>query len=463
MIKSVLQSIPTYMMSLFLLPSTLLYEIEKMMNSFWWGNKRDRARGIHWFSWDRLSMPKDVRGMGFKNCSAFNYAMLSKQAWRIMANPDTLVSRLYKARYFPNTDYLNFNIGHNPSYVWRKNPWPHNLLVSNLKVSNLLIPNGKQWNHALVLSLVGEEIAQKVQNTSLFVPVRDDILHWRCEKDGKFSVRSAYRYCINEAIDTSHLRINERWNLLWNIKTPPELRIFCGGYVEIVCLLDGDFWIKGSLIQLSVLVVVIMRKTPTIYSSSVPKVSNHDHQSMLSVILWSIWKGRNNHIWNSAEEPTDVICQRAAQLLAGWKDAQQYRLNSIGVCIRNDAGQFIAARTEWFSPCTNVAIGEAIGLLTAIKWVINLGFDNVDFELDAKQVVDNVYSVKPNDSDFGAIIDDCKRLITLFFRNSHVKFVRRQVNEVAHALARVTPFLASFHNFTDIPTCIQNIIINEMI
>ncbi|XP_058776565.1 uncharacterized protein LOC131650878 [Vicia villosa] len=124
----------------------------------------------------------------------------------------------------------------------------------------------------------------------------------------------------------------------------------------------------------------------------------------------------------------------------------------IGICIRNDAGQFIAARTEWFSPCTEVAIGEAIGLLSAIKWVINLGFDNMDFELDAKQVVDSVISVKPNDSDFGAIVDDCRRLITLSLRNSHVKFVRRQANEVAHALTRVAPSLASFHNFTDIPT-----------
>jgi hypothetical protein len=34
MIKSVLQSIPSYIMSIFLIPSSLCDEIEKMMNSF---------------------------------------------------------------------------------------------------------------------------------------------------------------------------------------------------------------------------------------------------------------------------------------------------------------------------------------------------------------------------------------------------------------------------------------------
>ncbi|XP_058783721.1 uncharacterized mitochondrial protein AtMg00310-like [Vicia villosa] len=233
------------------------------MNSFWWGHKRDRAKGIHWLSWDRLSMPKSVGGMGFKNLSAFNYAMLSKQAWRLMINPDNLVSRLYKARYFPNCDFLESAIGHNPSYVWRSiwsskfvvrggyrwsigsgenisvwdhkwlydssslvNPWPDNSFVAKLRVSDLMIPNSKHWNPTLISSLLGGDIAQKVFSTPLFDSVQVDKLYWQLERNGRFSVRSAYRYCINEAIDTSHLRIEERWNLIWNIKTSPRVKNF---------------------------------------------------------------------------------------------------------------------------------------------------------------------------------------------------------------------------------------------
>lgn len=45
--------------------------------------------------------------------------MLGKQGWRFLTNPDSLVSRLYKARYFVETDFLNSNLGHNPSFVWK--------------------------------------------------------------------------------------------------------------------------------------------------------------------------------------------------------------------------------------------------------------------------------------------------------------------------------------------------------
>ena len=40
------------------------------------------------------------------NISVFNYAMLSKQTWRLSSNPTNLVSHIYKARYFPNCDYF---------------------------------------------------------------------------------------------------------------------------------------------------------------------------------------------------------------------------------------------------------------------------------------------------------------------------------------------------------------------
>ncbi|XP_024632688.1 uncharacterized mitochondrial protein AtMg00310-like [Medicago truncatula] len=79
MIKSVRQAILLYVMSIFQLSSTLIDTIEKMMNSFWWDHGRTTQRGINWMRWERLSVPKVHAGMGFKNLSAFNLAMLGKQ------------------------------------------------------------------------------------------------------------------------------------------------------------------------------------------------------------------------------------------------------------------------------------------------------------------------------------------------------------------------------------------------
>jgi len=58
-------------------------------------------------------------GMGFRDLTAFNLAMLGKQGWKFQTQKDCLVSKLYKARYFPRSDYIEAKLGHNPSFVWR--------------------------------------------------------------------------------------------------------------------------------------------------------------------------------------------------------------------------------------------------------------------------------------------------------------------------------------------------------
>jgi hypothetical protein len=65
MIKSVLQALPSYVMSIFLLPASIITNIENMINSFWWGCGGSSNRGIHWMSWEKQAMHKSHGGMGF--------------------------------------------------------------------------------------------------------------------------------------------------------------------------------------------------------------------------------------------------------------------------------------------------------------------------------------------------------------------------------------------------------------
>jgi len=87
-------------MSIFQLPATLINTIEKMINSFWSGHGRINQRGINWLSWEKLYMHKTNGGMGFKDLSAFNLAMLGKQGWKFLTEPDSLVFPVIQGMIF---------------------------------------------------------------------------------------------------------------------------------------------------------------------------------------------------------------------------------------------------------------------------------------------------------------------------------------------------------------------------
>lgn len=73
-------------------------------------------------------------GMRFRNLQASNLAMVAKQGWRLLTNQNSLVAKIFKAKYYPNGDVLKAKLGSNPSYAWRS-------IYNNLEV----IRRGTRW------------------------------------------------------------------------------------------------------------------------------------------------------------------------------------------------------------------------------------------------------------------------------------------------------------------------------
>ena len=95
-------------------------------------------------------------------------------------------------------------------------------------------------------------------------------------------------------------------------------------------------------------------------------------------------------------------------------------------------------------------MGEVVGLHTSLDWISNQQFDNVDFVLDYKKVVDCVNSSLDDSSEFGCIINACKHLLENRFQNSHVEFNMKQANRVAHELAHVASYNVGCHTYYDV-------------
>lgn len=105
-------------MSCFKLPRGFCEYLNMLIRKFRWGSKEGKCKP-HWVSWKTMTQPKGMGGLGFKDFELFNVAMLARQAWRLMQNPETLSARLLKSIYFPNSSILHASLGGHPGQVWR--------------------------------------------------------------------------------------------------------------------------------------------------------------------------------------------------------------------------------------------------------------------------------------------------------------------------------------------------------
>lgn len=208
-----------------------------------------------------LSVHKNYGGMGFKDLASFNAAMLGKQAWQFQTEVGSLVSRLFKARYFPRSDYLRASIGANPSYIWRSihsvqrlirqgarwcigtgssiplmnHPWLVNGgCITSLNtggaqfrtgsISDLIDPSTKAWRQDLISHLFDDSTTDAILRTLLFPQVLSDALSWSCERNGQYSVRSAYRIYTEFIKVAAHLYRPGPWSSIWKMKVPPKVK-----------------------------------------------------------------------------------------------------------------------------------------------------------------------------------------------------------------------------------------------
>lgn len=116
MLKAVQQAVLMYTMGIFLLPKIVIYWLNSILKKFWWSSNGDNAK-IFWIEQSKLGLTKELGGLGFRDLHSFNITILSKQAWRVLKDPNSLVGKVSEQKYLPNGTFLEAKVGHNSSYA----------------------------------------------------------------------------------------------------------------------------------------------------------------------------------------------------------------------------------------------------------------------------------------------------------------------------------------------------------
>ncbi|PNX98065.1 ribonuclease H [Trifolium pratense] len=287
LIKAVAQAIPTYLMSSFLLPKGVCDQLEKMICNFWWGSSTDH-RKIHWIKWSTVCKHKMEGGIGFRDLRAFNEALLAKQGWRLITQPDSLVAKILKAKYYPKGEFLKASHKQQMSYTWKSilqaswvikrgsywtigsgqgiNIWEDNWIQQKgnptstiskpnncglIKVKELMDDNYNDWNVTIINQIFNPYEAHMIQQIPILDKTQSDILTWDGTRDGHYSVKSGYQAIMEWAKNsdnnnaTSSNSSMEIWKVLWKLNVPPKHSHFIWRCLSNAIPVKGKLFKKG--------------------------------------------------------------------------------------------------------------------------------------------------------------------------------------------------------------------------
>ena len=221
-----------------------------------------------------MVQPKYMGGLGFRDIEIFNLALLARQAWRLLINPNSLCAQILKAVYFPSGDLLRAQVGNNPSKTWRAicdgievlkqglikrigdgestHIWNYNWIprtgmftpiaskVANppSRVCELIDHTSMSWKSEEVRKYFLEIDSEAILRIPLSMRNQEDYWAWHHERNGLFTVRSAYRMLIEAKKRREDYfegrgscsdagRNYKEWKQLWKLKLPSKIKVFC--------------------------------------------------------------------------------------------------------------------------------------------------------------------------------------------------------------------------------------------
>ncbi|XP_012837869.1 PREDICTED: uncharacterized protein LOC105958402 [Erythranthe guttata] len=459
LIKAVLQSIPSYLMSFFSLLVGLIYHLEKAIQRFWWSN--GKSRSMSWAPWVKMCAPKESGGMGFRHLRSFNLAMLAKQVWRIVTNPELLLSRLLRAKYFPSGNFWSTPMGLRPSVTWRS------LLLARLHVKDGLrfcIGNGEHtsiWGDPWIKEDGNFCIITRMPIYNAFPDKVEDLIMpdsrtWNLELiDETFWPIDRHKI-LTTPIGSTHA--NDR--LVW-CRIKPETTVHalvqCRSLTEV--WLGQPFELNGAIESAS------FRQ----WIEQIRKKLSKDLFCLAMIHCWKSWDSRNREAHGEVGLRCWELCSWSENYLSVFRAACHvpptpkdpvprrnwspppdgfikvnfdaalppsqsfYRVSMVA---RNSEKVVVWWCVKKFTKTVHAVEGEAHAALKAIQMAKAKCWNSIILEGDCQQLITALRDEDASLCPFGAYLEDIQALISSFI-SCQFSIIPRTCNNLAHALANI--------------------------
>ncbi|CAN1182979.1 Putative ribonuclease H protein At1g65750 [Linum perenne] len=478
----VLNSVPSYVMQTTLLPAGTCEQIDRRVRDFIWGSSRG-DRKIHLLNWKSVCRPKSDGGLGIRSAREMNSAFLMKLCWGMMKCPDELWARVLHTKYFTRTRTgLVPRKTKRFSSCWRgiqsvwpifrgglawgvrngrtTNFWKERWIDSDIIIADHAIPE-PGFENMVVADFCSQDGVWDVAKLSNSLPqdlleavigmtppsdcTGNDVPIWGLEANGQYSVHSGYLLACDLENEADQL-----WRDIWNWEGPQRIRHFMWLASQSKLLTNVERRRRnlsssdecGGCNVASETLLNIVRDCPVakeVWSELLGVTGAHEFfhfdvdnwwrkyvsdkswALLFGITTWTLWKTRNERIFEGKAAMKDSIVARcrfwsrlssstyeAAKSIrmsglnqqrviqVGWCAAEQpfFTLNSdgsvrgrhgiatAGGCIRDNTGRILDAFTCNLRRCS-ITRAELTGAVVGLERAWELGAQAVEIQMDS--------------------------------------------------------------------------------
>ncbi|XP_050238019.1 uncharacterized protein LOC126687502 [Mercurialis annua] len=422
LIKSIAQSIPTYIMSCFALPVSFCNEMQSIITKLWWSGTDDKRKisCVSWLNGGRVLASCGVLFLKEEakwDLGKLQIAFSPNDVDHILQIPISFRLPPDKLFWVPNK---------NSVYSVKSGYFQVRNLVDRDRASSL----GGSTLRSFWRQIWRCNIQPKVKPFLWHIGHDSLPCNVNLSKRMPMMPKSCPRCRLEEASDLHALKDCEEVRGLWLISP-------LGLWVEGANNLNLVDWINSMFTSL---------KTEDL--------------QMFVLSMWTIWNHRNNIVFENSRLPPPLLFSniRAMSAAIAWRNSLQRKRSVASAVIRNSEGRVIKSGVRVLQGVTDVELVEAMAVEFGLKLAVDVCCSELIVESDSLGVINKIHNLHSAIDHTQLIIEDC--LAILLSYPTRFQHIRKLCNNVAHALAKWSMLVGRNCSFNgEVPFPVNDLIV----